>query len=58
MLLEKECSGKALFDLTSQLLRDKGSLQKMADAQKSQASPNAAERIVSLVTSAVGQGGC
>ena len=49
MILEKDCTGKALFDLVSSLLGDKDRLKQMSDAQKSLAAPNAAEKIVDII---------
>ena len=49
MLLEKNCSGDVLFDAVTSLLRDSDRLTRMSFAQKSLASPNAAEKIVDIV---------
>ena len=49
MLLEKDCTGEALFKVVSSLLTDTDTLVKMSEAQKTLAVPNAAERIAEEV---------
>lgn len=49
MLLENECSGESLYNVVIKLLDDKETMEKMSEAQKLMAVPDAAEKIVDIV---------
>jgi len=51
VLLEKDCTGEALYNTVSTLLADKDTLGKMSKAQKTLAAPDAVEKIVKEVLS-------
>ena len=56
MILEKDCTGNALYDAVTELLGDSDRLKRMSYAQRSLAAPNAAEKIVDLVVEHCAQG--
>jgi len=49
MLLEKDCSGKKMYETISSIVDDKDRLARMSRAQKSLASPDATGKIVEII---------
>jgi UDP-N-acetylglucosamine--N-acetylmuramyl-(pentapeptide) pyrophosphoryl-undecaprenol N-acetylglucosamine transferase len=55
MLMEKKCTGASLYETVFSLLKDRDKLKRMSEAQKSIATPGAAERIAKLVVAGAGK---
>ncbi|MCL2151375.1 MAG: UDP-N-acetylglucosamine--N-acetylmuramyl-(pentapeptide) pyrophosphoryl-undecaprenol N-acetylglucosamine transferase [Oscillospiraceae bacterium] len=51
VILEKNCTGETLFDVVSSLLSNRDALERMSQAQKALAAPDAVERIIEVVMS-------
>ena len=51
VILEKNCTGEALFDAVSTLLSNRDALERMSEAQKALATPDAVERIIEVIMS-------
>lgn len=49
MLLEKDCTGRILFDAVSSIIDDENTMKSMSEAQKALGFPDAAKRIAAII---------